>query len=344
MRVTLSHALALLVIGCKPDIPDPIWKGKYLHYSTTTSDPICRGSFHRQEQHAVELARLLGVELSETIHFTRVTRAEIPDYCNGLHVDGCAYTESPYAFAVRTFNYHEINHVVAVLGGLDGPLPFSEGFAEAFNDGGDPDTKGAPIEDVIRNFTRDGIYYYTAGLFARFLMERHGVEPFVDFLRSTSDELGFAQFAPIFEDVFGEPIEVAMAEFADYPSCTEMNNRIAVLDCNLPPTPWDGWTVTLTANVACDQDDVLGPASDDVMFTTRAFQVDEAGEYLFLAGAPEGWSGFRVVKCGSCWDSFDEEFAPGVMEFHHLSPGRYYALLGRKREAPAEIGMVIGRL
>lgn len=346
MRIAVIPILLSLglLIGCKPDVPEPIWRGKYLHYSTTTSGPVCRGSFFRQEQHAVELAKLLDVELSDVIHFTRVARSEIPDYCDGLSPKGCTYVDAPYAFAVNSFNYHEITHVVALLGGIGGALPFSEGFAEVFDDGGDPGTELVPIDDALRNFTLDDPNYYTVGLFARFLIERHGLETFVEFLRATDKAHGYAEFSPIFEDVFGEPLDAATTEFESYPTCSEMNNRIAVVDCDLPVEPWAGQTLTLSANIACEQDDVLGPTADDVMLTTRGFQVDDAGSYIFLASAPDGWSGFRVVKCGSCWDAFDAQIEPGAMEVHDLTPGRYYVLFGRTVDQPAELGLAIGRL
>jgi hypothetical protein len=344
MRSPFLTVLLGSLVACKPDIPEPIWKGTYLYYSTTTSDPVCRGSFFRQEQHAVELARLLGFELPEVVHFTRVSRAEIPDYCDGLDPKGCAYVDSPFVFSVDSVQYHEISHAVARLGGIGGALPFSEGFAEVFNDGGDPEVEKAPLDDVLRNFTLDDPNYYTAGLFARFLIERHGLETFVDFLHSTDLYASFAQFSPIFEDVFGEPLETAVAEFESYPSCTEMSNRIALVDCNLPLEPWDGQSVTLNANVACDQDDVLGPTGNDIMITTRGFQVEESGSYMFLSSAPEGWSGIRVVRCGSCWDSLEIPIEPGAMEVHDLTPGRYYALFGREVDQPAELGLAIGQL
>jgi hypothetical protein len=129
-----------------------------------------------------------------------------------------------------------------------------------------------------------------------------------------------------------------------HPSCSEMSNRIALVDCNLPLTPWDGLTLTLTANVACDEDDVLGLTTNDIMFTTRGFEIEEAGSYVVLTSMPEGWSGFRVVKCGSCWDRFEALLEPGSMGLLELTPGRYYVLLGRKLDEPAELGLALGRL
>lgn len=345
MRLSFLTALFLgSLAACKPDIPEPVWKGTHLYYSTTRSEPVCRGSFYRQEQHVVELARLLGVELSETIQYTWVSDSEIADYCEGMYLRGCAYDDSPYIFSLESFHHHELAHVVANFAGLEGPRAFSEGFAEVFNDGGQRGTERLSINEVLKSFQLDDPNFYTAGLFVRFLIERHGIEALAEFMRSTDPSFDLARYSPIFEDVFGEPLDMAMTEFESYPSCTEMNNRLALVDCRLPVEPWEDQTVTLKANVACDQDDVLGPSADNVMFTTRGFQVDQPGNYLFFASVPEGWSGFRVVKCGSCSDSFDTTIAPGTMEMHDLTPGRYYVLFGRKTDEPAELGLAVGRL
>jgi len=165
-----------------------------------------------------------------------------------------------------------------------------------------------------------------------------------EFLRRTPADHGFDEFAPVFADVFGEPLETAMAEFSDYPNCSEMSNRIAIVDCNLPPGPWDDGTLRLTAHVACDQDDVLGPHSDGRMFTTRGFEIEAPGEYLVSASEPPGASQFRLVKCASCWDGIDEVITPGAMERHALTPGRYYTVFSRPADAPAELGLVLERL
>ncbi|MDC0666186.1 hypothetical protein [Nannocystis radixulma] len=176
------------------------------------------------------------------------------------------------------------------------------------------------------------------------MIERHSLEQFVQFLQEAGSDASFDAFAPVFLRVFEEPIEEAMADFEDYPACAEMSNRIAVVDCSLPVQPWENNVVSLTANLACDQDDVIGPDQKNVMFTTRGFEVNEAGSYLFFASMPEGWSGLRVVKCGSCWDAFDVQIEPGAMTTHELTPGRYYVVFGRRLDEPAELGLAVGKL
>ncbi|MCY1061811.1 hypothetical protein [Nannocystis sp. SCPEA4] len=336
--------LVAALVACQPAIPEPIWEGEYLHYGTTTDAPVCRGSFVLQERHAVELARLVGFELPDIIRFTRIKFRQIRKYC-GRRARGCAWDEEPYAFmAESSFNFHELTHVVANLGGLSGPTAFNEGLAEVFQDRSASINAGTPLAQVLHGDVDDVMDYHTAGRFVRFLIERHDLALFVEFMRSTWRTAEFDEFAPIFAEVFGEPIEAAMADFADYPNCSSGSNRIALLECNLPPQPWDGATLTLGADVSCARDDVLGPDKNGQMFTSRAFEIAEAGSYRVSAPALTEWSLVNVAKCGSCWDSVELPIVPGMSEVHELTPGRYYVEFGRRVDEPAELSLQIEQL
>ncbi|MBZ5713005.1 hypothetical protein [Nannocystis pusilla] len=341
-----AAASLVLLAACRPDLPDVVWTGEYLQYATSTNEPICRGSFHRQDAHVGELSSLLGIDLQQRAYYAYVDPSELDDFCDGVSKSGCAFDRK--AFAVQRTNLHELSHVVADFGGFLGPRPFAEGYAEMFGDGGDLQRDRLPLETVLRDFATDNTHYYTAGLFARFLVERHGLEEFIDFLRQAGDyEDSFAQFAPRYEQVFGEPIELAMNDFEDYPSCPELSNRIAVVDCNLPLEPWEGDVITLRASLECSADDVMGPMSDsrDLMLTTRAFEVTKPGTYIAGAGAdPDGWGGIRLVKCGSCWDAFELTLEPGEKVYPDLEAGRYYVVFGRSVDDPGQLSLVLGKI
>lgn len=343
-RVPRPSLLVGVLVACQPALPEPIWEGESLHYGTTTDAPVCRGSFVLQERHAVELARLMGFELPDIIRFTRLKLRQLRRYC-GWRARGCAWDEEPYAFmAESSYNFHEITHVVANLGGLSGPTAFNEGFAEVFQDGSASILAGTPLAQVLHGDVDDVADYHTAGRFVRFLIERHGLEVFVAFMRSTWRDAEFDEFAPIFAEVFGEPIEAAMADFAEYPNCSSQSNRIALLDCALPPQPWDGPILTLGADVSCERSDVLGPNKLGLMYTSRAFGIAEAGSYRVSSPASTSWSFARVSKCGSCWDSLEWTLGPGTSEAHELTPGRYYVEFGRRVGEPAELSLQIERL
>lgn len=332
------------LLACKSDLPDPIWEGEHLHYGDVTDAPVCRGSFFRQQQHAVEMSRMLGVELSDVIRFTRVDPASIPAYCKDAAIAGCAWVDEPYAFAIDSFDYHEIAHVVASLAGLAGPQPFREGFAEVFDDGADSTILGTALGGVLRGSAEDTRDYHTAGRFTRFLIERHALERVVAFLRATPRDATFDEFSPVFAEVFGEPLAAAMAAFAEYPNCSDKSNRIAVVDCNLPTETWEDEVLTLTAEVACDRDDVLGPHTGDEMFTTRGFEVEQSGSFRLSASEPSGWSRVHLVRCGSCWDEVELGIHPGSTSVVELTAGRYYVEFARKVDAPAGLELVVERL
>lgn len=336
--------LAGALAACSPDLPEPIWKGERLHYATTTPEPVCRGSFLRQERHAVEMARALGFELPAPIQYTRVARSEIAAYCEGLSVSGCAYVDEPRAFSASSIHFHEVSHVVAHSAGILGATPLAEGLAQVFSDGREPDAARAPIEAVLGGFAWTESHYYTMALFTRFVVERHDLAGYVQWMRATADDADYAAIAAAYAGVFGEPLAAAIEDFAGYPSCTEMSNRIAVVDCALPLTPWDGETVEVRAAVRCEDDEVLGPTTSGLMFTTRGFAIEQAGAYGFQTSAQAEWTRVRVVKCGSCRDSFDVRVEPGELEVHALTPGRYYVMFGRAIEEPGEVGVVISRM
>lgn len=327
--------------ACTPEVPAPVWEGEHLHYGTTTRQPICRGSFHLQERHAVELAALLGFELPDVIHFTRVSFRQIRKYCRG-RVRGCAWLDEPFAFAATSsFDFHEIAHIVASLGGLGGPDAFVEGFAEVFDDLEDPRFGGAPLVEVLGGELDSEAAYHTAGRFVRFMIERHGLATVVAFMRAAPRDAEREVFAPIFAEVFDEPLEAAIAAFAMYPQCSDTDNRIAVLDCSLPLEPWDGGALTIAAEVACERDDVLGPDAQRRMSMTRGFEIAAAGRYRLTVADAAGTSQVRIVRCGSCWDGLSVDVPAGEPVERELAAGRYYVQFARRVDEPGEVSLVI---
>jgi hypothetical protein len=255
--------------------------------------------------------------------------------------------------STTAINYHELTHAVAFSGGIRGPAPFQEGLAEAFNDGLDLDTPRAAIQDVLTGFKYDDPGYYTMGLFVRFLIERHDLATFLDFMRMANDRDDYSEFAPLYEIAFEEPLELAMTDFAEYPSCTEWNNRYAPLECEaLPLEPQSDGRWNISVELDCGSDDVVGPmAVEDghmAMWTQRAFEIEEDGEYvLILVGSLGDWGGARITRCGSCWDAFEFNRYPqapdGPWRSEYLTAGRYHVLFVKDHDRPGPFGLVIAR-
>lgn len=118
-----------------------------------------------------------------------------------------------------------------------------------------------------------------------------------------------------------------------------------MVDCNLPLEPWDGARLSITADLTCERDDVLGPDRERRITTTRGFEIAEAGSYRLTRPETEGYEGVKVVRCGSCYDPLEVGVPPGSSEVHELAPGRYYAeFTSWQDRPPVEIELTIERL
>lgn len=325
-RTALALALAALC-ACTPDFPEPFWTGPYLAYSTTTRAEICEGSWRVQDKYVQILTRYLDVSVPTPLHFAYIDRSEVGHYCFQDDLDGCEYDGK--AYSTRPVLFHELAHAVAQGSGHEGARAFQEGFAEVFGDGLSSSTTRLPADEVLRSFTQEGPHYYTAGLFIRFLIERHGLEPLLSFLRRTHLDDAFARVSSVFEVEFGEPLDAALLAFDDYPSCSMWENRIALVECGLAAVPWaeDRWEAS--SAVECDSEDVLGPLLEDdgtLVWTPRGLEIAEAGDYVVeVRGDFARAAGVRFTRCGSCWDSLDFLVKAGKTRAVALTPGRYYA-------------------
>lgn len=328
-RNPLAAVLMALWAGvtCTPDFPEPFWTGAWLAYSTTTNAEICEGSWRVQDQYVQRLSQYLGVTVPTPLHFAYIDRSDVDDYCFQDDLDGCEYDGK--AYSTRPVLFHELAHAVARESGHEGARAFQEGYAEVFGNGLYGSKERAPVDDVLRAFSQEGPHYYTAGLFIRFLIERHGLDVLLSFMRRTSLEESFASVSSIFEEEFGEPLDAALLAFDEYPSCGMWENRIAVVECGLAVLPWSGDRWEASSAVECNSEDVLGPMLEDdemLVWTSRGLEVAAAGDYdVDVRGEFAGTAGVRFTRCGSCWDSLDFLVQAGETRTVTLTPGRYYA-------------------
>lgn len=323
----LTVLVALCGVACTPDFPEPFWTGSYLAYSTTTSAEICEGSWRVQDRYVQALTRYLDVSVPTPLHFAYIDRSEVSDYCFQDDIDGCEYDGK--AYSTRPVLFHELAHAVARGSGHEGARAFQEGFAEVFGNGLSGSKELVPADEVLRSFSQEGPHYYTAGLFIRFLIERHGLEPLLSLMRRTRLDEAFASVSSTFETEFGESLDAALLAFDEYPSCGMWENRIAVVECGLPAVPWANGRWEASSAVACGSEDVLGPMLEDeemLVWTSLGLEIADAGDYVVeVHGMFAGTAGVRFTRCGSCWDSVDLLVEAGQTRAVTLTPGKYYA-------------------
>jgi len=323
--------LALIALtvapGCQPEFPEVSWKGRFLHVAQTAAGEVCSGSNPYQDRYVEILAHRLDIEIDEPLRFAYIETAELQDYCfqddiRGCYYDGNAYSTTP----VQT---HELAHAVADRAGWMGPRAFSEGFAEAFGGDFDAGTQRLPIREVVEHFEVSPDHYYTAALFVRFLIERHGVQLLGDFMRGTERDDELVSISEDFEAVFSEPLESAFADFDGYPACSAWANHDAIVECSLPDLVWDGDVLKANVPLDCSLETVVGPfVPGPRMWDTRAFSVSEDGDYIAtVTTTGTSDAGVRITRCGTCVEHVDE-IVPADASGHpvRLRQGRYYVI------------------
>lgn len=331
--------------ACAPDFPDPFWTGAHLAYATTTDVEICEGSWVVQDRYVGLLSDLLGVSLPRPVRFAFIERDERDKFCDDGDLLGC--TRDDESYSIYAVQLHELAHAVAIPAGVRGPAAFQEGFAEVFSDGQDSEPNRLPISEVLESFAGDGGSYYTAGLFVRFLIEDYGLEKLLGFMRATDADDGPATQASAFADAYGVTLEQATLDFENYPSCKMWSNRIALFECAAELVPWEDTTWRAASSLACESPDVLGPVPDGdkmLVWETRALDVEADGKYLATAGGSVGGAAAgRLTRCGSCWDSLDEQVKVGEARELELSAGRYYVTLLKEVAEPGVISFTLVR-
>lgn len=321
----LSSLLLALATACREELPPARWTGASLVYRAEPSDTVCGGSFGLQDAYVRQLSDLLHVELDRPIAFSLLGSGALEGFCDSDTAVGCEVESD--VFSTRRVHFHELAHAVARRGGVHGTEAFREGFAEAFSNGVEPGKPRAPIEPVLRDFAYMDEDYYTAGLFLRFIVERHTLENVVVFLRRTSRDDYFSVVEREFLEVLGEPLTTTMADFDDYPSCPAWSNRLAIVECGLTPSPWQGTSWKAESAVNCSDEDVLGPLVDgkSLVWTTRSLVVDTPGEFIARTeGTVDGDATVRLTRCASCWDALDLTVLPGQEKQVALPAGQYY--------------------
>lgn len=216
----------------------------------------------------------------------------------------CASAAENVIYSNRVPHEHEIVHVE--LDTQDAPPVLSEGAAEAFG------TDQSPIElthDVVEQLlaeigTIPHARYPAAGRFTRFLIDRYGLDAWMEIVRASPEHEGQSGIERAFVEVLGEPVTDVLAAFEASPACSTAQWRYYDYECSAYPlTEWvDEHRWEATVDVACDDPDAIGPQQGEY-WTVRAFEIKDAGIYEITSHVSEGAT-FELVPCA--WSCFDD--------------------------------------
>lgn len=279
----LSLLLALAACGdASPEAPRieiiPYFEG-----------PICAGNLPHLEERLEWLEATLGLTVEGPIryHWAEGEHGFCPSGAGGCAQDGEMW--GPWGSVD-----HELVHIV--LGTLGRPTSFlSEGAAVAFTQEFLLLTDRSQLSrwldcDFFKIGEFDGpLCYERAGHFVRYLIERHGIEPFKQLYELSDHGDGADAFIADFERVYGRKfiefeVEYVYSAYDVYPG---------LAGCGRPAIAWDGGAYSGEFLVDCDDPDVLRVDEKTIQRrvhfelsapTNGRFRVD--GEARFASNCP----------------------------------------------------------
>jgi hypothetical protein len=262
---------------------------------------------------------------------------------------GCADGKRVYSEYVP--HEHEFVHAVR----RDGlPAVFEEGLAELFSDLGWT-AEPSPREDLIDMLEASEIYgladYSRAAHFMSFLVETHGIAPFLKLAELGDREDSYGKVRRDFEKAFGMSLDQALSDYEDYPDFPDCNpavytdRRVACAEPGITLAPGPGMHAELPIELDCSAEGVLGPLSGYMYIETTleiAPEFNGLPVWLYLTGDLTPETSALLVRCDSrCGDSMmrwlDGEW-PGVY-LSDFEPGRYLLRVFRPVEDPGMVGI-----
>ncbi|MFY0538261.1 hypothetical protein [Nannocystis pusilla] len=244
----------------------------------------------------------------------------------------CAVVRTVYASEMP--HEHELVHSAASDLGLAHPF-FVEGLAMAFEGGArdaeptdDEPQPGAEVEPAPRVLTAlrerstwlPGEYYFVAGAFTRYLIDRFGLRQHLEFYRRTWYADPYRALAREFRSVFGATLEDVVADFeAERADCRYSAWRFKLLECEAPEVTWDGERLARYFTLDCDDAAAIGEAGVHVR-TVQSFEVAAAGRFrVELRGNPAVRA--TIGSCGGCERAMLARLRAGEVQELELAAG-----------------------
>jgi hypothetical protein len=350
-----SLALLAIMLGCAPDLEPELGefvaRGEHVEVWASEGLEVCGGNVEHMDRFVKRFREVVGPRPeAEALHRYYVLDEEDWEQtaCDGTS-GGCTVARRSVYSRIGIPHLHELVHA-EIYGRHDSYL--EEGIAELY---GSPKLASIPGERTVeegidvRGIRLPAEDYARAAHFARFLVDRHGIDGFLGVRDRTSAELDYDGVDRAFQSVLGVSLDAELEDYADHPDwCLNAGYRIPLVECDLPALPWDDGEYEMTVDLACEAPHTLGPFHDEV-FALGAMEITEPAIYEIDYHAPgtEGAMAW-IVKCDSeCADRprgdrelpWEPPFTivvafEGLHVVSQLHPGKYWLLLARPSDAP----------
>ena len=343
---TLAAAvLAVLGSACGDANDDPTWPvpevthGRHVRLRSDGLEPTCGGTLAYLDTAVEVLSAAIQVPIPEDFDFYWY-HGPLEQMCSPGA--GACWTGREVVSPMVPHDHEVVHAVAAGLGETHQIL--REGLAVAYGD----DVghwKETPSYDPDALFEVDDLFapglYPSAGHWVRFVLDRHGVEPFQAFWRSTPPAATLAQIEESFAQAYGESWDDALAAYASYPACTGGESRMKLMECSDEPAPWTGDTWSRAMDLDCGLPEVVGPTLGYAWKTTTV-DIAASGRYSLEVESTGDYSYVTLARCdAACDGGFAENLPAGEVHARELPAGRYYAKFWHPAYEPGTVELRI---
>jgi hypothetical protein len=318
--------LALVCAGC--GLPEVTVEGAHVRVAADAGLELCGGTLSHMDAFIAAAAAEFGVAApTGGDRFTYYWVDEEDYYAR----TGCSYPSGGCARGREAFSYqaplnHEFVHNLARDFGRAPPF-FAEGLATAFEGLGAYDVwdggEGAVWETLEAEESRD-VDYLVAGAFVRFLVERHGVADVLRVIDELPRRASAGRVDRALRELLNVSLEESVAAFeAARAACPGRVWTAMLLECAAPTVAWDGEWLAEHRELACAQEDVIGPYSGDTAIVFRTVAVERGGWFDVAAISEGGGVWVTLAPCGGGCGGATWAWSNSEATRAFLEPGLY---------------------
>jgi hypothetical protein len=330
---------------------DEVHEGQHVTLVVDPALEACGDIVGHMDHFVATLAAHLGVSLPGK-NFAFIWFSEL-EFLYGSRCPGWGTSCTKAATvlsAVAPLDYELARLVLASLGSP--PSFYAVGAAVAFA----PDTpeygswaqsNGSDIQEVLaRGEPLEWTYYLLAGKFTRYLIERHGLDAYIEFYAMITREDSLPVIEAAHAEQFGESLTETIVAFdAEGRGCPADRVRFKLVECGAPPIAWDGDSLLLRRALACGDADVVGPFADATARAVSTVEVATAGSFTLSLASDDPGAVARLGSCGGCEHERELVLRPHDEPARRWLPaGRYYLQLSGDVEAVTTLALRLERV
>ncbi|MFZ6181955.1 hypothetical protein [Nannocystis pusilla] len=347
MQVPTCLLAVALSAACHAQMPETeVVRGELVDYHYSLGLELCGGTVASFDATARRAAGLLdlpveGLKRVEYFWLTEADYAEVwADGSRCASALGCAIGLRSAGHA--SMSTHEIVHTIAnQLNSSAAPF-LAEGFADAVIDAPMDDSDPRPYMTLDGREITDGVGYWVASRFIRYLLQVHGAERFAALYRDVPGVPELDDWDEAVRASYGVSLDALVEEYLAATECPADLPSLPRLECDAPALMADlAGNFAWTNSLSCDDPEVVGgmqPPDEPIIIgethleLRRTIEIVEAGEYEITVVTPEG-EGTRgqalIAECDGCaWlRGYNAVIEGSMTETHWLEPGRYSVIL-----------------